>query len=269
MSCPFRSVGSALVLSMVMLLAPPVVLGQQENMASKPDGWPAFFKVYGRGGRESLSATCTPDSTQSVVAQVSCEITHVRFEPPQVDKTIPLSVGDVLKADPRLEQEVKKDPRKFEQEFNRGLEKARQDVCSSSGRAAIEAQMRASEVGPKRRSHLQQVIAACSDRDPAMVFRRFVDLQRRTCGLWVDRFRLDFRKVREDQWLYQQETPGLLSNVLKIYELTRDGPGWTLSETRVPTRGARQEPARVTWSFRNSREYELPCEFISHGLVQY
>lgn len=103
--------------------------------------------------------------------------------------------------------------------------------------------MRDPEIGPKRKSYFQQLIAACSDKDLTLFFQRMMDLQRRTCDLWVDQFTLEFKKVREGQWLYRQETPGLLSKVLKVYELTGDGLLWTLSETRVPTEGAEEKPA--------------------------
>lgn len=129
--------------------------------------------------------------------------------------------------------------------------------------------LREPQTGPKRKAYYQQLLAACSDKDPSVLFRRMLDLERRTCGLWVDHFTLEFRKVREGQWLYRQETPGLLSKVLKVYELTGDGLLWTLSETRVPTEGAEEKPAQTVWSWKNVTEYELPCEFMSHGLIQF
>jgi hypothetical protein len=128
--------------------------------------------------------------------------------------------------------------------------------------------MRDPEIGPKRKSYFQQLIVACSDKDPTVFFRRMLDLEQRTCSLWVDHFMLEFKKVKEGQWLYRQERPGLLSKVLKVYELTGTGGLWTLSETRVPTEGSEEKPTRTVWSWENYSEYELPCEFISHTLVQ-
>jgi len=251
------------------LLADSIVLGQEK----KPSP-PFAFKVYSRDGRESLTATCRPIDLNPVVNQVTCKFVHVRFSLPEErpGKTeIHLSVEDALKADPSLAEEVRKNPKKFEQELRKGLEKVKQDFCSPSSkeRAAIETKMRDPEMGPKRKSYYQQWLAACADKDPTVFVKRMLDLERRTCGLWVDHFTLEFRKVRDGQWLYRQETPGLLSKVLKVYELTGDGLLWTLSETRVPTEGAEEKPAQTVWSWKNVTEYELPCEFISHDLIQF
>jgi len=251
--------------------AASVVLGQEKTPGTKSDDYPIHFKVYSKDGRESLTASCMPIDLRSSVDQVTCNFIHVRFEPPQQDKpSIPLSVEEALKADPSLEQEVGKDPRKFEQEFRKGLEAAKQDLCSSSSkdRIALETKMHDPEIGPKRKSYFQQWLAACSNKDPTVFFQRMLDLERRTCDLWVDHFTLEFKKVREGQWLYRQERPGLLSKVLKVYELTGDSVLWTLSETRVPTEGSAEKPTRTVWSWKNYSEYELPCEFISHKLIQ-
>ncbi|HEX9757480.1 MAG TPA: hypothetical protein VGB26_06720 [Nitrospiria bacterium] len=268
-----------LVLTVAVALAgtsftAPIVFGQQSESGTKADHYPTFFKVYSKDGRESLTASCTPIDLSTVVNQVTCKFIHVRFDLPEErpDKTaIPLSVEEALKADPTLAQEVKKNPKKFEQEMRKGLEKVKQGFCSPSSkeRVAIETKMRDPEMGPKRKNYYQQWLAACSDKDPSVFVKRMLDLERRTCGLWVDHFRLEFKKAREGQWLYRQETPGLLSKVLKVYELTGDSALWTLSETRVPTEGAEEQPAQTVWSWKNVTEYEMPCEFISHSLIQF
>jgi len=253
-------------------LAASVVLGQQKELGAKADQYPAFFKVYGKDGRESLTASCTPIDLKPIVNQVTCKFIHVRFNLPEErpDKTdMPLSVEDALKTVPGLAEEVRKNPKKVEQEFIQGLETVKQVFCSSpSGRIAIETKMRDPGISPKRKSYFQEIIAACSNKDPTVFFRRLLDLERRTCGLYIDHFTLEFKKVREGQWLFRQERPGLLSKVLKVYELTGDGLLWTLSETRVPTEGAEEKAAQTVWGWKNVTEYELPCEFISHGLVQ-
>ncbi len=184
---------------------------------------------------------------------------------------MPLSVKEALKTIPGLAEEVRKNPKKFEQEFIQGLETIKQDFCSSTSkeRIAIETKMRDPGIGPKRKSYFQGVIAACSDKDPVVFFRRMLDLERRTCDLWIDHFTLEFKKVREGQWLFRQETPGLLSKVLKVYELTGDGLLWSPSETRVPTHGAEEKPTHTVWNRANFSEYELPCEFMSHDLIQF
>jgi hypothetical protein len=251
------------------LLNASIVLGQEKEPSA-----PSLFKVYSRDGRESLTATCHPIDLNQFVNQVICKFVHVRFNLPEKrpgSTDIPLSVEEALKADPSLAEEVGKNPKKFEQELRNGLEKVRQEFClpSSKERVAIEAKMSEPETGPKRKGYYQQLLSACVDKDLTVFFQRMLDLRRRTCGLWVDHFTLEFKKVRGGQWLYQQETPGLLSKVLKVYELTGDGLLWTLSETRVPTEGTGEKPSQTVWSWKTVTEYELPCEFISHGLVQF
>src|SRR5207247_80593 len=41
-------------------LAVSVVLGQQKELGTKADQYPTFFKIYGKDGRDSLTASCTP-----------------------------------------------------------------------------------------------------------------------------------------------------------------------------------------------------------------
>ncbi|MBK5283452.1 MAG: hypothetical protein JJE16_15390 [Nitrospiraceae bacterium] len=254
-------------------LAASVVLGQQKELGTKADQYPAFFKMYGKDGRDSLTASCTPIDLKPIVNQVTCKFIHVRFDLPgkrsgEID--MPLSVAEAVKTIPGLAEEVRKNPKKAEQEFIQGLETNKQLFCSSpSGRIEIETKMRDPEIGPKRKSYLQEMIAACSNKDPTVFWRRMLDLKWRTCGLYIDHFTLEFKKVREGQWLFRSERPGLLSKVLKVYELTGNGFQWTLSETRVPTEGAEETPTRTVWNWENVSEYELPCEFISHSGIQY
>jgi hypothetical protein len=248
--------------------------GQQRDLGSKADRYPDFFKVLSKDGRESLTARCSPIDASTV----SCKFLTVRFVPPQErpgKREVPATLEEALRADPQLAQEAKKDLKRFEREWREGQTAFKQDFCSpnSASRVALETRMREAESGPKRRRYYEQLLAACANKDPAVFAKRMVelmaDVERRTCGLWVDLFTLEFKEVGEGQWLYRQETPGRLSKVLKIYELTGDGTLWTLSETRVPTEGAKEKPAQTVWSWRNAEQYELPCEFISHDLIQF
>ena len=253
-------------------LAASIVLGQQKELGTKEDYYPSLFKVYSKDGGESLTASCKPIDLNPVVKQVICEFTDVRFEPPKdqpVKLDLLLTREEVLRRNPELAEEARKNPKKFEEEWRNGQEQMRQEFCQASSLIEIETAMGDPGIGPKRKSYFQEWIAACSDKDPTVVLRQVFDLERRTCNLWVDRFTLEFKKVRKGQWLYRQETPGLLSKVLKVYELTGEGLAWTLSETRVPTEGAEEKPAQTVWSWRDGSNYELPCEFISHNRIQF
>lgn len=226
---------------------PSIVLAQQEEPDTTADRHPIAFKVYSKNARESFTATCIPSDRHSpVVDQVTCKFVHVRFDPPE-ERT-----------------------GKWEQEVRKNLEQLRQEACSSQSkwRIATERQLRDPEAGPKTKSRGQRMLAACSEKDPD-VFLNSLLASGQTCGLWVDHFELEFSKVKEGQWLFRSERPGLLSKVLKVYELTGNGFQWTLSETRVPTEGAKEKPIQTVWSWKNISDYELPCDFISHSKIQY
>ena len=95
-----------------------------------------------------------------------------------------------------------------------------------------------------------------------------IAFEQKTCDLYVDNFTLEFKKIKEGHWLHTQEKPGGLSKVVKMYELTGSGYQWDLTETRIPTKGAKEEPNQTFWSWKNvTMHYELPCDFISHGQV--
>jgi hypothetical protein len=149
------------------------------------------------------------------------------------------------------------------------LEELMQDFCSptSENRINIEKLIRDPKTGPKRKKYYQQLIESCSYKDPIIFYQSMMDFQRRTCDLYVDQFTLDFTKIRDGQWIFRQEKPGLLSNVFKIYELTGAGLLWTLSETRVPMEGSNEIPTKTIWSYENYSVYELPCDFISHKYI--
>lgn len=243
-------------------------LGEQSKSVVGSDMYPTFFKVYSKDGRESLTATCNPIQPYPPVNQISCKFINVRFQPPDLQKIVfPPTVEDLIKADPSLKNE---DPQKIKKELEKGMEKAKQDICSSpEERKAIEKRIHNPVIGPKRKKYYQQLIASCAYKDPSEFFKILYDIERKTCNLWVDEFTLEFIRVRDGQWLYKQEKPGFLSKVLKIYELTGNGVLWTLSETRVPTEGAKEKPKQTVWRWDHYKDYELPCDFVSHSMVQH
>lgn len=236
---------------------------------------PTFFKVYSKDGRESLTSVCTHIGHSPDVNQVSCKFTNVRFIPPEklpqgIDTTSDW-VREVAKTDPEFLEEVKKNPKKIEQKFKEEIVKLKREFCmpNSVTRTAIESKIIDPKIGPKRKSYYQQLIASCEDNNPTAFWKSMFALEYKTCSLWVDYFTIEFKKVKAGQWLYRQEKPGALSKVLKIYELTGDGLKWRLSETRVPMEGSKEKPVKSYWSWENIKEYELPCDFISHNFIQF
>ena len=97
-------------------LAASVVFGQQKELGTKADQYPDFFKMYGKDGRDSLTASCTPIDLKPIVNQVTCKFIHVRFDlpgkrPGEID--MPLSVEEAVKTIPGLAEEVRKNPKKL------------------------------------------------------------------------------------------------------------------------------------------------------------
>jgi len=218
---------------------------------------PAAFKVYSHDGRESLTASCR--TVPPAPDQLTCAFVHVCFERSGQTAVTPGSGSpspeEILKATPSVARQL------------------RQEFCrpSSKDRTAIEKRLREPQVGPKRKAYYRHLLAACALKDVNVFIARLYDLERRTCDLWVDQFTLEFRSIREGQWVHQAQAPGHPSNVLKAYELTTrdDGPPlWTLSETRVSIEGAKEKPAQTVWSSMNADDFEVACDFISHRLIQ-
>jgi len=251
-----------------------IASAQQSNPSSgrEPDPHPANFKVYSAVGRESLTATCsavlaasppTPAEENPVISQVMCKFIHVRFNPPD-QRDLRAQLEEALK-DRLATQEDR------ERLWSEVVETHKREGCapSSKERAAIEANSRDPNLGPKLRTYYQRLLTACANKDPQVFFKQSFDAVRRTCSLWVDTFSLPFKRIGRGQWLYRQETPGGLSKALKVYELTRSDGLWNLAETRVPTAGSDEKVNQTLWSWKNQAAYELPCDFISHDLVQF
>jgi hypothetical protein len=264
-----------------------VMSAQPEEPSSEKDSFPFFFKVFSKDGRESLTALCNPTNSvakPNEVNEIDCKFTNVRISNPneRVDKdeaNIPTTVEELANKAPEYQGELKRNPRKAAESWNEymeGLEKLRHDACSASSQQKWKSKFINSSAGPKRQKIFQGLIEACREKDPKLFVKQLGELERRSCDLWVDTFSLRFKKINIGHWLYQSDRPGLLSNVLKTYDL-RQKVGHstlaTLTETRVPVSGASQKtprgkPEQMVWSWDNYSEYEVSCDFITHKGVQ-
>jgi len=214
---------------------------------------------------------------------VLCKFVHVRFQL-AAEKSDSFG-GTLSKLEYATEQplgkdgEELKDPgaiKKARDEWREALEGMRQTLCSRAQgeqHAVVDFLRKTTRnpaSGSKRKRWAEEVIAACSEKDPIAAPRKFGELEKRTCDLWVAGFELEFQKVGDGQWLFRQDAPSPLNKVLKVYELTRDKDAyfWTLTETRVPTKGSDERPGQTVWNTEGFQEYELPCDFVSHGQVQ-
>ncbi len=263
------------------LLAVSIAWAAESAVTAETDPPPWHLKVYSKDGRESLAASCSPKDLsidRGSQTEVTCKFVNVRFQLPPKGSGIadfPTALEEYARMNPETADEIRKDPQKAKEDLEKGVRETKEYMCSAESKSHIEAQIRDPSMGPKRKRLFEEFIRACSERDPHAVFNVLPEFERRTCGLWVDQFSLDFRKIGEGRWLYTQDRPGLLSNALKVYELTGGGMLWTLTETRMPMNKresgeAQKESQRTVWSWKNRSEYEIPaqCDFISHKSVQ-
>lgn len=208
---------------------------------------PLFFKVYSRDGHESLTGGCDSKSA----TEVTCKIVNVQITPPKKPgkAKFPTSMEEMeelMKTDSEGAKEFQEDPQKFRALMEGIPAQQQKNICTPEFIGKIEEKVLAPYIGPKRKRGFEGLLKACSDQNPwdFQVLEKLMtdmDLDSRSCALWVDSFSLDFKKVDAGRWLYTQEKPGRLSNVIKIYELTADGSLWNLTETRVSMSGAEGE----------------------------
>ena len=256
---------------------------------TSPESPPRFFKVFNKDGSESLTADCTSknkNQERDVPTEITCRFIDVRFQPPRSsDDTsdhsnlLALTLEEVVKSDPEIAAEFRKDPQKARNEWDKVKQSTREMFCSTDSQKMIESQIAALDTTSNRKRLSTDLINACSKGDSlAEIFRILSEEKRTTCDLWVDHFDLDFRRIDQGKWLFTQQRPGLLSGTLKIYELAAE-PGyglWTLTETRMTTgqkedAGSKPLAERSVWSWKNWGSYEIPgeCRYISYRLVQY
>lgn len=95
--------------------------------------------------------------------------------------------------------------------------------------------------------------------------------ERRTCGLFAQRWTIDFHRVSQNKWV-NSPTPSGLCNITKVYQLERGSRelDWALIETPVSgdtdsphCKGVDKELMKPTrWSWNGPAFYKLPCEYI-------
>lgn len=246
---------------------------------------PQDFKVFGKDGSESLTATCNPKTVlhaTDIPQEITCRFTHVRFQLPSASiSKFPLNFEEAIHSIPGMAEEARKDPSRTRNEWNKTIQDLNKEMCSSEENHRLETLLKDPNTGPKRRALFSQLLQACSEGNSAVTMLRALSASEQiTCELWVDHFSLEFRHIDKGTWLFTQPQSSLVSGTLKIYELSVE-PGhyyslWTLVETKMivnkEENAKSQQPAeRAVWSWKNYDAYEIPdqCDFISHKLVQY
>jgi hypothetical protein len=127
----------------------------------------------------------------------------------------------------------------------------------------------------RRRELNRQLLEALSSQDLAKYVKLMQAAQQRTCGSWLDTYTLVFHKIGAGKWLSNEGPQGLCRTVT-IYELdaeTKYGLLWTFTRKNIATgdssnplcQGAAAEDKNqptIVYDWKNSSDFELPCDFI-------
>jgi len=215
---------------------------------------PSSFYVYSKSGNEGLHGTCEEkDGSHNMV---TCSFEDIQIVPPNLKK---------------IDKEMR--------ELQDAAAHQPAESLSPSDRSAIEAKITDPNTGPKAKEYLKQLLTA----DPRIVAKAYENRRKHTCGMFMQTFTLDFKKIGPSKW-YSDPGPSGFCNSVSVYELTGEPDEakdrvrvlWTLSQ-RVVAAGktdgpfcAGVYPAHLneveTFSWKNPDEFELPCDFIKHGL---
>jgi len=258
-----------------------------EQTAWKVPSFPEFFRVYSEDGRESLTGNCAPTADdllnatdQDKVTTIRCKIVLVGFrrDANAFQYGSEVTFDEAAKLNSAILRDVKDAAGLKEKRDNwtKDQQIIGRNFCTLPGQDGkteinrmAERYARDSAVGPKRKRWVEELRAACSEKDYIAVRRKQGELEKRTCELSVDYIEIEFRRVGEGQWLFQQERPDSSSNTVRMYELTRDRNGfsWTVAQTRVPTKGSEEILSRSVWNTEGLKAYELSCDFVSYEQV--
>jgi hypothetical protein len=216
------------------------------------DDPPTFFIVYSSNGNEKFQAECSPMSREVV----NCSFVGTRVNPPRNNET--LNPYDKLSDEEK--KQVEEDSSKV------SLSKDDQEAIRK-----LEHKLFDPSIGPKTKEFLKALIAAYKEGDVVKVSKLHDEQEARTCGVFVQTFSLEFKKIGPRKWL-SNPGPGGLCQIVKIYELTRAETHdlWQMTETRVTagfTEGMCKDVPQAlykptVWSWNNPQVYELSCEFM-------
>lgn len=244
--------------------------------ASPVSDVPTFFKVYNRDGSNTVSAYCVKTGTDSI----TCNFTAVEFQQPEPPERLDTSLESMVKTDPKLAEEWRKNPQKATEKWKANIEELKEEVCSPSSKTRMEKAIREPQIGPKRKRNFEQALEACSDKISAESVQKILDIfvsqKKRTCALRVANFSVDFKRIGKGQW-YSNGEPQGLCNVVRSYTLKQEEEKvsrflWTLTETTVAV-GSNDALCKdlthsevnkqTTWTWNNYNDFEVSsCDFI-------
>jgi hypothetical protein len=189
-------------------------------------------------------------------------------------------VKQAVKADPKFADELKRNPKKVREEWDKRMEES----CSKEIIAGLQKRMQEIQMGPKMKARYQTMINACLSKDLKTLIDDMNTENSRTCSIWVETFTLDFKRIGKGKWLTGSE-PQSLCNVVSIYELddVRYGSALTVKNTVVtvggPPSGVAEFPKGIceairedtkepmVWRLTNNDVIEPTCDFIKHDYI--
>jgi hypothetical protein len=290
-------------------------LGQQNKESSlkekaqqellKEDPYPTLINVYSRDGKQSLTGSCKakdPATGQLVfkprdpssVNEITCTLITVRFLTPDErpketsmpstdEEFIKYGLRDIPKFAEELKKNSKSATKKAREEWNKAIDEL---LCSKEAIAHLQKQMREVSMGPKIKGDYQTLINACLSKDFKTWFDNVNTQNSRTCGIWVETFTLDFKRIGKGKWLTGSEPQGLC-NVVSIWEMEVSGIiGFVVDTVKntvltvggtkggVPEfppgacKAIREEAKEPTvWRAANENRFEPTCDFIKHDYI--
>ncbi len=246
----------SLILLIISLLLIFVVDSIAEQKDQDNDHPPSFIKVYSKDGREYLQGDCHAKS----LTVITCDFMSVRLTPPDIEK---------ITAE---EKEIEKTLLASEKEKATPSEKA-EKLIDKKTILALKEKLNSQKVGPKTKEYLQKLIDSFSANDIKGTMDIMMEHEKHTCEIFLQTFSLEFNKIGKGKWL-NNPGPSGICQIVKVYELTSDSNYlWNLNETRVSAgdtestfcKGIEDELNKpAIWSWRNSGEYELQCDFIKY-----
>jgi hypothetical protein len=218
-----RTLSFLIALFSVVVTVPPCTGEDRDPYAGVSDV-PRLFKVY----NSDTTPTVVIGAQCSHVAdnKVTCHFQYVKFGGQDPDEPDPQKM---------IAEEMKKDPQKARDE----IEKNAKEMCSPSSKEEIETTLRNPELGPKRKRVLQQMLEACSAKDPTQAFLASLS-SLHACQLAVVGYAIDFERVQKGLWVSGPGPQGVCSRAI-LSTLKQVKGLWTLTETlsdTTPTSGA-------------------------------
>ncbi|MFX0199359.1 MAG: hypothetical protein ACFFCW_24815 [Candidatus Hodarchaeota archaeon] len=258
---------TAILLGVIFLCCTPV---------KASDDKPILLNLIREDGLEHFTGLCTSSAPRKVM----CEFEGVRIVLPSSP-----TVKEMRSAFSELEKEAASaDKEKMLKDFQEGCqglleiyqaEKAPRQQPSPHTKESLDVlRNKLSTICNRKPDSKEELIEAT--RDLLTAFSDWIgQAEKRCCGLFVQRWEMEFTRVSEHKWV-NSPLPSGPCKIMKLYELEGDGTfKWTLTETRVS--GDTESPLckdlqeelmkPLRWLWNGPQYFHLPCDYIDWSKV--